>query len=342
MKDYKKILEGVVNIINTTEKTDIGFTNICSYIGENCPELKESKDERIRKIVYGWINTMPLSFFDLNALSKEDMFAWLERQGEQKPTDNAEPKFKVGDYVVDNCDDVWRIEGIINQFYILEGIDGGESRLTIEWVNKTSHLWDITEDAKKGDVLVHNGYTFIFMGIENGIVQAYEENLLYGKKTCNFGEPDNDNDYSPATEEQRDLLFQKMKESGYEWNDDKKELKKIEDEEYDGEDYGIDGLWHAKNILEKTLGKVDGYQTDYGILDHKCAISAVDRLYKQKPAEWSEEDESNFQMLIDLIKANKHHATDYEHMKHYKLLSWFKSLKERYVWKPSNEQTDAL
>ena len=49
MKDYKKILEGVVDIINTAEKSDIGFVNICSYIGENCPELKESEDERIRK-----------------------------------------------------------------------------------------------------------------------------------------------------------------------------------------------------------------------------------------------------------------------------------------------------
>jgi hypothetical protein len=43
MKDYKKILEGVVSIIDTTEKSDIGFANICTYIGENCPELKESE-----------------------------------------------------------------------------------------------------------------------------------------------------------------------------------------------------------------------------------------------------------------------------------------------------------
>lgn len=91
-------------------------------------------------------------------------------------------------------------------------------------------------------------------------------------------------DCVPATKEQRDLLFQKMKEAGYEWDADKKELEKIEDEEYDGEDYGIDGLWHAKNILEKTLGKVSGYQTDDGILDHKCAIAAVKKLYKQESA----------------------------------------------------------
>lgn len=49
MKDYKKILEGVMNIINTTENSDIGFVNICDYISENCPELTESEDEKIRK-----------------------------------------------------------------------------------------------------------------------------------------------------------------------------------------------------------------------------------------------------------------------------------------------------
>lgn len=31
----------------------------------------------------------------------------------------------------------------------------------------------------------------------------------------------------PATKEERDLLFQKMKEAGYEWNEDKKKLIKL-------------------------------------------------------------------------------------------------------------------
>ena len=70
--------------------------------------------------------------------------------------------------------------------------------------------------------------------------------------------------------------------------------------------------------------------------------SLKDRVQPQSKQEWSEEDESNFQMIIDVIKENKHHATDYEHMIYYKLLSWFKSLKDRYAWKPSDEQIDAL
>ena len=50
------------------------------------------------------------------------------------------------------------------------------------------------------------------------------------------------------------------------------------------EDYGIDGLYAAIDILQRTLGEVDGYQTDDGILEHKCAISAVKELYEQKPS----------------------------------------------------------
>jgi len=56
------------------------------------------------------------------------------------------------------------------------------------------------------------------------------------------------------------------------------------------EDYGIDGLYAAVDILQITLGKVDGYQTDDGILAHKCAISAVKELYEQKPAEYLDKD----------------------------------------------------
>ena len=80
MKDYKKILEGVVNIINTTEKSDIGFSDICAFIGENCPELAESEDEKIRKAI--------ITFFESEddnttyaLVPKKDILSWLEKQG---------------------------------------------------------------------------------------------------------------------------------------------------------------------------------------------------------------------------------------------------------------------
>jgi len=77
MKDYKKILEGIVKIINTTEKSDIGFVNICTYIDENCPELKESEDEEIRKELIEKVKETPACIgFD----NKNAVLAWLEKQ----------------------------------------------------------------------------------------------------------------------------------------------------------------------------------------------------------------------------------------------------------------------
>lgn len=126
MKDYKKILEGVVNIINTAEKSDIGFANICTYIGENCPELKESEDERIRGNIIATIH-----FYYGEPLEDEakEMIAWLEKQGEQKiktPEESLGIDSDTYNKIVDECiyceqkpawseDDERNLQGIIDE-----------------------------------------------------------------------------------------------------------------------------------------------------------------------------------------------------------------------------------
>ena len=271
----------------------------------------------------------------------------IEKQGEQKPVDKVEPKFKVGDWCIDNEDGtIFQIVKVLDNTYKYRINEGKEYSCTHYSLELDARLWTIS-DAKDGDVLAVTMYPEgTWIGIfkeQNGCTFSTYCFLntvgTFKRGTYSHG---NGKSIHPATKEQRDKFEKAMADAGYVFDFEKKELKEIENEEYDGEDYGIDELWHAKNILEKTLGAVEGYQTDDGILDHKCAISFIDKLYKQKPAEWSEEDESNFQGIIDVIKENKHHETDYEHMTYYKLLSWFKSLKERYVWKPSDEQIDAL
>lgn len=44
--------------------------------------------------------------------------------------------------------------------------------------------------------------------------------------------------------------------------------------EMDGDDVS-EGLDYAEIILEKTLGKVDGFQSDDGVMEHQMAIDAV-------------------------------------------------------------------
>ena len=157
-----------------------------------------------------------------------------------------------------------------------------------------------------------------------------------------------------------------------------------------GEDYGIDSLYHAARILEKTLGEVKGYQSDDGILEHECAINEVVRLreYLSKmPAEvkqtkenlieylQKQRDASNFggdvvtfQTWIDLLSTTLNRISSVEQKTTWskedermrksiiddliyykggpnsamKEIHWLKSLKERYTWKPSDEQMDTL
>lgn len=253
-----------------------------------------------------------------------------------EPVDKVEPKFKVGDWCIDNEDGlIFQIVKVLDKTYRYRTNEGKEYSCSHYTLELDARFWNMS-DAKEGDVLVDSlGNVCIYQ--EPSTKLMYHSHCYGNHKffiptvgshgiVCSY----------PATKEQRDQLEKAMADAGYVFDFEKKELKEIENEEYDGEDYGIDSLWHAKNILEKTLGKVDGYQTDDGILDHKCAISFIDKLYKQKPAEWSEEDESNFQGIIDELKANKHHAPDSDLPTYDRFLSWFKSLKERYVWKPSD------
>jgi len=206
-----------------------------------------------------------------------------------KPADKVESEFKVGDFIInDYC--MGRVVELTNDAYLLDTEQG------IPFSCHSTRLWDITKDAEDGDVLVTGDWVFIFEKLNtNG------KPVCYCHYDVELGFAIDVNTYistgsyiRPATKEQRDALMKAMADAGYTFDFEKKELKKIEDEEYNGEDYGIDSLFHAQRILEKTLGKVNGYQTDDGILEHQCAISAVKKLYEQKPTEtvkWSAQEE---------------------------------------------------
>lgn len=95
-------------------------------------------------------------------------------------------------------------------------------------------------------------------------------------------------------------------------------------EEINSEDYGIDGLYVAMDILNETLGQVEGYQSDDGILEHKAAMTAVKKLYKQRPAEWSEKDKRMLESVIYHLR-NSVNNGDVDHSAD-ELEEWLKSL----------------
>lgn len=307
------------------------------------PELKESEGERTRKYIINHLQehlktvreflnngmSAPFSYEEIKML--EASVAWLEKQGEQKPADKVEQKFKVGDWVVYDH----------RTYQIVELPQGRLINASLSRNGKTEQVplpycekWSI-QDAKNGDVLnsMRVQATIIFKGFadDSKHILAYcaLQKGIFIKQEMLW-----DRDFEPCPKNWNNELFSKMHEAGYEWDAEKKKLKKIE-EEVNGEDYGIDSLYHAQRILEKTLGKVDGYQSDDGILEHKCAISAVKKLYEQKP-NWSEEDGKNLEKTIWYVeKGGKlvFAKTD-------KLVSWLKSLRPQ--WKPSEAQISAL
>ena len=149
----------------------------------------------------------------------------------QKSADKIEPKFKVGDWItsnLSNSSNLLRIIGIDETNYEVVTPQGSSGVPSIRYIDKHFHLWTI-EDVRDGDVLVHSSFMFddfIFIYNNTSILQAY---CYYSNEKNRFiiedrGHPCpwNMQEVTPATKGQRELLFQKIKESGYEWDTEKK------------------------------------------------------------------------------------------------------------------------
>ena len=187
--------------------------------------------------------------------------------------------------------------------------------------------------------------------------KAYKEAFEKAKMSYHTG------DYDKDTLEMLEIIFPELAESederirkaiikyldaldddeiryGVSFKDMRAWLEKQKPVEYTkGEDYGIDGLWHAIRILEQTLGTVEGYQSDDGILEHQCAITAVKELYKQKPVEWSEEDDKTLKRVIKSICISRNSCEEDDDIKdmYDEELDWLNHLKDRCLPQPKQE-----
>lgn len=143
---------------------------------------------------------------------------------------NLTPKYRFtkGDWVVSSDGKIWHITGLDGKYYQVISTDGEHSYFTIE-NQDDMQFWTI-QDAKDGDVLRLGLCTVIYKEIVGGNAWCY---CSYTDEEGFDAIDDNDHLYGLsnaflATKEQCDLLFAKMKEAGYEWDAEKKELKKTE------------------------------------------------------------------------------------------------------------------
>jgi hypothetical protein len=307
-KKYKEALERAKDLISRCKSNRDRRTMIYRVedIEHIFPELKESKDEKVRKAL---IALLKFGLEDDSAIApgfnetKEQALAWLEKQGKSNPysgvgfdcyghhwgmcardngveiifdgelkaflsseksflypihhqsylkpksafkglqeekVDNAnkfEPKFKVGDWVVVTVEDLSATLQIANVDMNKELYWFDDDLLYLPFADEEClRLWTI-EDAKAGDVLYYSDDIIVifkyFHDDSSFCSYCYIDGGVF--YTSNDRTPVwwVNNVFYPATEEQRDILFAKMKEAGYLWDADKKELvEQMTDEEH--------------------------------------------------------------------------------------------------------------
>ena len=223
---------------------------------------------------------------------------------DQNPTNKVEPKFKVGDWITNGAC-IIKITSVDDRYYWHDNdCVGGD----IESIDKEYHLWTI-QDAKDGDVLAEHETIVLFKEIDGLNIRCYcTYNYLGCDPTLRVDTLHNKNPYRPATKEQRDLLFQKMKEAGYEWDAEKKELNKIEKQ---GEQkpiiiipkFKIGDIIKPKPYNEEHLIK-DINENGY-VLDVDIIVPFKDEdiweIVEQKTT-WSKEDENSGKKSEDVTE----------------------------------------
>lgn len=166
-----------------------------------------------------------------NTLKKEGNQVWLEKQIEQNPTDKVEPKFKVGDWIVNNDKRIAVPTQILNiEEY---GYTTSRGYTSFDKVKADYHLWTI-QDAKDGDVLSYvTDEEGLWIMIYKSLDEHYEGHVHYHALILNNDYIDRGTccisveDLNPATKEQRDILERAMTNAGYRWNKEELKLEKI-------------------------------------------------------------------------------------------------------------------
>ena len=131
----------------------------------------------------------------------------------------------------------------------------------------------------------------------------------------------------PATKEQCDLLFKKMNEAGYEWDDEKKELREIESEIAESEDERIrieiiDFLCKEKIFLQEAHLSVENSPK------YRFVMDAIAWLEKQgeKP-KWTDKDASKVKEIVYFLDTAKAHYASTTALDD--CIEWLKLLKQR-------------
>lgn len=254
--EYKKKAEKAIAWLEKQGKTNIQNNNpfkiesdkfyfcIKDYFAGGCCRSKKG-DIVLAK---NGMNMMGLSpkeaseyFIPINPFKEHVVVDWFEKEREkpqEETVDNANkirPKFDIGDWIT--CPafipepHLLHVIDIKDGLYELEDVYGTKKRSTIGHVESIYYHWTI-KDAKEGDILYYKDFDCVRTFIHKFGKHYYYcciVNDVFIPNSDYFVVPnDNLSRIRPATKEQRDYLFARMKKEGYRWDEDKKEVIRYE------------------------------------------------------------------------------------------------------------------
>ena len=198
---------------------------------ETVKKVQEDKE------LYEQLNLIHSKMYDAYWIEKECEQTNECAENKQKCADKIESKFHKGDWItIDKPCQIINIHD--NGNYIVQYCNDEKTHeLSKNFCESYFHFWTI-QDAKDGDVLEFEDHGRFVIGILSFVNKKTGKVDVSCLLECNkfkvgvFYNLDTVNPH-PATKEQRDFLFQKIKEAGYEWDADKKELKKLVPNKFD-------------------------------------------------------------------------------------------------------------
>jgi len=313
--------ELIERIKNEYEKAD-GITR--ESLERILPELKKPDDNEIREEILECIKYLEKNICHPARYTRkqyESWIAWVEKQGEQKvPFDDfkakdwyvnkvdgkirniyhsvnkVEPKFKAGDWIIFNGL-ILHIDEVVNGYYRTISIGGIPN--SYDWdIDNVARLWTM-QDAKPGDILSDETTIFIFKDLlsDGSVTQYCDYDTDSGESDAFCPLPVNlmHSKITPATKEQHDLLFQKIKEAGYVWDYENLVLKKIR---------------------QRSVIKMKAPEESLG----EC-------IYGDDKSTWSKEDDKILNAAILHIKNETYNY--YRGYSSEYIMQWLKSLKDR-------------
>lgn len=133
--------------------------------------------------------------------------------------------FRKGDWVIDKQGLVHQIKNVVenvtNHTFGYDIVGGGYFN-----DNSDVRLWTI-QDAKDGDVLVAHECLVLFKKLDGLNIKCYCTYHFMNNQSFYVDTLQNKDAFHPATEEEKEKLFQAIKDNGYKWNCETKTLEKL-------------------------------------------------------------------------------------------------------------------